>query len=94
MTYLKSNKTNPLNEAKFCTMGVYEALDYIRTKRGIARPNPGFMKQLVQFEKQMSETQENIDNLENENDFNNKVTNSIIELTQSLRSINKENSPA
>jgi hypothetical protein len=93
MTYLTSNKTNPLNEAKCCTMGVYEALDYIRTKRGIARPNPGFMKQLVQFEKQMSETQENIDNVENDNAFNNKVTNSIIELTQSFRSINKENSP-
>ena len=53
MVYVNSNNIQSTAQNKCATMGVYEALDYIRTKRRIARPNPGFMIQLVQFEKRM-----------------------------------------
>ena len=32
------------------TMDVYEALDHVKKRRGIAHPNPGFMRQLVTYE--------------------------------------------
>jgi len=28
-----------------------EALDYVRSKRGIVNPNPGFKRQLMEYEK-------------------------------------------
>ena len=74
-------------------MGVYEALDYIRTKRRIARPNPGFMIQLVQFGKQIPEML-NVDagsslDVTIVDEYN--VTNSIIQLTKSLQSTEAQN---
>ena len=32
-------------------MNIYEGLDYVKARRSIARPNAGFVKQLVHFEK-------------------------------------------
>ena len=95
MMYLESDKKKTL-DGKCCgTMGVYEALDYIRTKRCIARPNPGFMKQLVQFERQISEIQDidakGVDDMNDTLIDDNSVTNSIVQLTKSFLSLNKEN---
>ena len=72
-------------------MGVYEALDYIRTKRHIARPNPGFMTQLVKFENNISKFQQGADDSNFDNDTNhsmikeNQVTNSIKQLMLSFQ---------
>ena len=78
-------------------MGVYEALDYIRTKRCIARPNPGFLKQLVEFENQILGGFQDNNIADRDNDLDNvmieedKDTKSIIQLTRSIRQSNKEN---
>lgn len=98
MMYVKSNKVPSAAQNKNAAMGVYEALDYIRTKRCIARPNPGFMTQLVQFEKQIPEIPDvDADSgnaITNTIIDENKFTKSIIQLTKSLRSLTKENVPA
>ena len=96
MMYLSSKKTDK-NLENPTTMGVYEALDYIRTKRSIARPNPGFMKQLVEFEKQViggfqnNDTAEDGDETEDVMIEEDKITHSIVQLTKSIRASNKEN---
>ena len=78
------------------TMGIYEALDYIRTKRSIARPNPGFMKQLVEFEAQVVGGFQDINIADDVNETENvmmeedKVTKSIVQLTKSIRESKKE----
>ena len=70
-------------------MSAYEALDYIKTKRRIASPNPGFRAQLVQFQKEISEFQDvSGDNSLDINDGfieGNQVTDTIKQLTNSLR---------
>ena len=96
MMFLSSKKTDK-NQDNPVTMGVYEALDYIRSKRAIARPNPGFMKQLVEFEKQVMEGFQDNDTTVDANETENvmieedKVTHSIVQLTKSIRASNKEN---
>ena len=70
-------------------MDVYEALDYIKTKRRIASPNPGFRAQLVQFQKEISVFQD----AGGDTSFDikdgmleeNQVTETIKQLTNSLR---------
>ena len=51
MLHVQSEKTASADKTGCLSMGVYEALDYIKGMRRIANPNPGFMAQLVQFEK-------------------------------------------
>ena len=97
MMYMKSNKIQSTGENKNTTMGVYEALDYIRTKRCIARPNPGFLKQLVEFEKQIPELQADDTtmgkDISDTTDEEEKVINSVIQLTKSLQTMPKEKIP-
>ena len=97
MMYKTSNKSKPANGKESNTMDVYESLDYIRTKRSIARPNPGFMRQLVRFQEQMTETGDGNDEHEASESLcssQNQVIQSIIQLTHSLQSSDKENTSA
>ena len=97
MMYLNSKKTDSKNQSHPKTMGVYEALDYIRTKRCIARPNPGFLKQLVEFETHVLGGFQDNNIVDHDNETDNviieedKNTKSIIQLTRSIRESNKEN---
>ena len=100
MMYLNSKKSDNKNQSIPITMGVYEALDYIRTKRCIARPNPGFIKQLVEFETQVRQGFQDNNILDHDKETDNvmieedKDTKAIIQLTKSMRASNKENIPS
>ena len=97
MMYKTSNKSKTANGKDSDTMDVYESLDYIRTKRSIARPNPGFMRQLVRFQEQMTETGDHNDQHEVSESLcgsQNQVIQSIKQLTHSFQSSDKENTSA
>ena len=97
MMYKTSNKSKPANGKESNTMDVYESLDYIRTKRSIARPNPGFMRQLVRFQEQIIETGDDNDEHEVSDSLcgsQNQVIQSIIQLTHSFQFSDTENASA
>ena len=97
MMYKTSNKVQTPNDKGSDTMDVYESLDYIRTKRSIARPNPGFMRQLVRFQEQMTETGDGNDEHEVSESLctsQNQVIQSIIQLTHSFQFSDTENTSA
>ena len=97
MMYKTSNKSKPANGKESNTMDVYESLDYIRTKRSIARPNPGFMRQLVRFQEQITEAGDDDTKHEVSESLcgsQNQVIQSIKQLTHSFQSSDKENTSA
>jgi len=97
MMYKTSNKVKTPNGKASDTMDVYESLDYIRTKRSIARPNPGFMRQLVRFQEQITEAGDDDTKHEVSESLcgsQNQVIQSIKQLTHSFQSSDKENTSA
>lgn len=46
---------------KYCGMDTFEAISFLRQKRGIINPNPGFIKQLQQFQKRFDGANKNIE---------------------------------
>ena len=46
---------------KYCGMDTFEAISFLRQKRGIINPNSGFIKQLQQFQKRFNGANKNIE---------------------------------
>jgi len=49
---------------------LFQAMGYVKSKRSVIYPNPGFQRQLLDYEKKMSENRKNTTNVAKKMDKN------------------------
>ena len=74
MTYQKSEKGIMGRK----NMGAEEAVKFIQKRRRCANPNPGFMRQLMKYEKELPKTVKH-------NDMNNTTSEPVIKRDEAIR---------